>query len=211
VVLADARRLDSLYDSFDSEHVYCGVPAPAPSLLPIFRSETQARVLAEVFFGVPVTGRELARRLRVPQPTVARELGRLEGAGLVEYEQVGNAKIVRPASVPYRDALRQLVAYAAGAPQVVRAEYEGVEGVSEVFIHGSWAARFHGRSGPPPNDLDLVIVSESHTRFSLAEHRAAIEAVTGMTVDQMILPPGHDRLPALRQGSVPVLIRPDDG
>lgn len=186
------------------------MPTPAPSLLPIFRSETQALILAEVLFSPPVSGRELARRLGMAQPTVARELGRLADAGIVEFEQVGNAKIVRPAAAPYAAPLRQLVAYAAGVPHVVRTVYDGVEDVDEIFIHGSWASRFHGEQGDPPNDLDLVVVSASHTRFSLAEQRAAIEAATGMIVDQMILPPGHERLDSLREGSVPALERPGE-
>lgn len=33
-----------------------------------------------------------------------------------------------------------------------------------------------------------------HTRFSLAEHRASIEAATGLTVDQIVVPPDHDEL-----------------
>jgi DNA-binding transcriptional ArsR family regulator len=186
------------------------MPTAAPELLPIFRSETQAQLLAEVFFGRPASGSELARRLGLSQPTVARELARLAEAGIVTMEEVGRAKVVRPADAPYTEALRQLVAYAAGAPHIVRDEYLDVADIDEVFIHGSWAARFHGEPGPPPNDLDLVVVSSTHTRFTLAEHRAAIEAATGLTVDQMVLPPDHDQLATLRDGSVPVMTRGDD-
>lgn len=181
------------------------MPTAAPELVPIFRSETQARLLAEVFFGRPSSGSDLARRLGLLQSTVARELSRLADAGVVTLEAVGRAKIVRPATTPYTNALRQLVAYAAGVPHVVRAEYVEVDDIDEVFIHGSWAARFHGTPGPPPNDIDLVIVSATHTRFTLAEHRATIEAATGLTVDQIVLPPDHEQLDRLRDGSVPVI------
>ena len=175
--------------------------------MPVFRSETQARVLAEVFFGRPASGSDLARRLGLLQSTVAREIARLADAGVVTLEDVGRAKIIRPATAPYMSALRQLVAYAAGVPHVVRAEYTDVDEIAEVFIHGSWASRFYGEPGPPPNDVDLVIVSATHTRFTLAEHRAAIEAATGLTVDQIVLPPGHEQLDRLRHGSVPVIER----
>jgi len=77
--------------------------------------------------------------------------------------------------------------------------------IDEIFIHGSLAARFHGEAGSPPNDIDLVVVSSTHTRFSLAEHRAAIEKATGLTIDQIVVPPGHDELDRLRDGSVPVI------
>lgn len=198
-ILADVSR--NAYDT--------GMPAAAPTLLPIFRSENQARILAEIFFGESASGSELARRLGIPQPTVTREINRLADAGIVTFDQMGRNKIVRPADAPYTAALRQMVAYAAGVPHLVRAEYADVDGVDEIFIHGSWAARFRGEPGPPPSDLDLVIVSGTQTRFTLAEHRAAIEQATGLTVDQMILAPDHDRLPKLRDGSVPVLTRAD--
>ena len=127
----------------------------------------------------------------------------------MEYEQVGNAKVVHAAPAPYANALRQLVAYAAGVPHIVRTVYENVDDIDEIFIHGSWAARFHGEPGSPPRDLDLVIVSLSHTRFTLAPYRTAIEVETGMTVDQMILAPDNERLESLRAGSVPVLVPRD--
>jgi DNA-binding transcriptional ArsR family regulator len=183
------------------------MPSAAPELIPVFRSETQARLLAEVFFGQPASGSELARRLGLLQSTVARELGRLADAGVVTFEQVGRSKIVRPADAPFRSALSQLVAYAAGLPHIVRGEYADVGDIDEVFIHGSWAARFNGEPGPPPNDVDLVIVSPTHTRFSLAEHRAAIEAATDLSVDQIVVPPDHPDLDRLRRGSVPVIER----
>lgn len=43
------------------------------------------------------------------------------------------------------------------------------------------AARFRGVPGPPPSDLDLDLVSGTQTRFTLGEHRAAIEQATGLT------------------------------
>jgi DNA-binding transcriptional ArsR family regulator len=184
------------------------MPAPSSCLLPLFRSDQQARLLAEVYFGEPATGSDLARRTGIAQPTVSRELARLADARLVVTTRVGNAKIVHPnPDLPYAGSLRQLVAYAAGAPHIVRAQYESVDDIDEVFIHGSWAARYRGENGPPPHDLDVVIVSSTHTRFTLAAHRAAIEEATGIPVDQIVLPPDHERLSELRSNSVTVIER----
>ncbi len=185
------------------------VPTPSPELLPLFRSETQAQLLAEIYFGTPTSGSELARRLNLPQPTVSREISRLAQAGVVTFDQIGRSKIVQPADTPYAPALRQLVAYAAGLPHVIRDVYDTVRNIDEIFIHGSWAARFQGEPGPPPHDVDLVVVSATHTRFTLAEHRAKIESLTGLTVDQLVLPPDHERLTELRSGAVPVIKQGD--
>lgn len=178
-------------------------------LTPIFRSETQIRLLAEAYWGPPASGRDLARRLNIPQPTVAREIVRLEEAGLLRTEAVGRSKIVHPADSPVSGALRQIVAYAAGAPRVVRQALAGVDGIEEVFIFGSWAARFRGEPGRPPGDIDVAVVSRTQTRFTLAEKRIAIESATGMKVDLIVLDPDNERLGELRGGSVPVIERGD--
>jgi DNA-binding transcriptional ArsR family regulator len=182
------------------------VSTSSPSLLPLFRSEHQARLLAEIFFGQSASGSELSRRTGIPQPSVAREVARLEGAGLVVVEKSTGGNRIKPnMALPYAEPLRQLLAYVSGVPYLVRAEYESVRGVDEVFIHGSWAARFRGEKGSPPNDLDLVVVSNIHSRFTLAEHRASLEQSTGLVVDQLVLPTNHERLPMLRKNAVTVI------
>lgn len=178
-------------------------------LTPIFRSDTQVRLLAEVLWGKPASGRDLARRLHIPQPTIAREIARLENAGLLETETIGRSKIVHPVDSPVSGALRQIVAYAAGAPLVVQNALAGVEGIDEAFIFGSWARRFRGEPGPPPGDIDIAVVSRIQTRFTLAEQRIAIESATGMKVDLIVLEPDNERLAELREGSVPVIHRED--
>lgn len=174
-------------------------------LAPIFRSSTQARLLAEAFWGVPASGRALARRLGAAPRTVAREIAQLEEAGILRTETVGRARVVYPADTPVSGALRQIVAYAAGAPHVVREALDGLEDLDEVFIFGSWAKRFRGEAGPPPGDIDVAVVSRTQTRFTLAERRISIESATGMDVDLIVLDPAAERLAELRVGSVPVI------
>lgn len=185
------------------------MPIAPPGLLPLFRSETQMRLLSTVFFDDPATGADLARRLQLPQQTVADELARLEASGLVKSTRVGRAKVYRPAEdLPFLQALRQVLAYAGGIIPILRDTYAPIAGVSEVFIFGSWARRYHGEPGPPPNDVDVVIVSPTLTAFDLAEQRLAVEKATGLHVDQFVLEPTNPRLEELRDGSVPVLTRP---
>ena len=144
---------------------------PAVALLPMFRSKYQMQILAEVFWGVASsTGAELARRTGIPQQTVAREVARLEQAGVVVTEQVGTAKTVHPAAdLPYGLVLRQLLAYAGGVIPMLANAFGDNEAIDEVFIFGSWADRYNGEQGPPPNDVDVAVVSDSLTRFDLAE------------------------------------------
>jgi hypothetical protein len=61
--------------------------------------------------------------------------------------------------------------------------------------------------GPPPNDVDVAVVSDTLSRFDLAEQRMAIESATGMSVHQFVFTSDNERLPSLRDGSVVVLQR----
>jgi DNA-binding transcriptional ArsR family regulator len=178
----------------------------ASALAPLFRSDQQMRLLAEIFYGRPAPGAELARRTGIPQQTVARELSRLEDARLITIERIGTAKIATPANdLPYLAALRQLLGYVGGIIPALAAAYEPNPEISEVFIFGSWARRYHGEDGPPPNDIDVAVVSDTLTRFDLAEARLQVEADTGTTIDQFVLTTDNERLSELRRGSVTVV------
>lgn len=179
-----------------------------PALIPLFRSAQQMRLLAEIFHGQPATGAELARRLGISQSTVARELGRLEESGLIRLQQIGTGKLAMPVDdLPFAPALRQLLAYVGGIVPALITEYENRSEIEEVFIFGSWADRVNGIAGPPPNDIDIAIVSDSLSRFDLAEERLRLEAFTGASIDQFVFESEHPRLVELRENSVPVLRR----
>ena len=180
--------------------------APSPQLVPLFRSDTQLQILIELFSKRPATGSDLARRLDVPQQTVAQELARLEDADLIVAERVGAAKLYEPnPALPYRTALGQLLAYAGGVIPILQRELGPITDISEVFIFGSWAERFHGNGGPPPNDIDVMVVSDTLTRFDLAEHRMQLTSAVGTPVDLFVLPNAHPQLDEHRARSVPVL------
>lgn len=182
---------------------------PVVALLPMFRSKHQMQILAEVFCGSgALTGAELARSTGIPQQTVAREVARLERAGVVVTERVGTAKAIYPApDLPYGEVLRQLLAYAGGVIPMLDRTLRDNPAVDEVFIFGSWAARYRGEAGPPPNDVDVAVISDSLTRFDLAEVRLDLENESKLAVNMFVLEPGSDRLAELRVGSVPVFER----
>lgn len=133
----------------------------APALLPVFRSRLQGELLALVLGdpGVEWTVDELARRTGQPYQTVANEVRRLQGADLVGVRPIGRSKLLRAnEDNPYFRPLAQLALMSFGPPLVIGEEFGGLDGVEQVFIFGSWAARYAGETGPPPHDVDVLLV-----------------------------------------------------
>lgn len=154
------------------------VRSSAPPLLPLFRSDGQARVVAELFLHPEreVSLSELGRRVGLHSATIQREIARLEGAGLVRSRRVGSARVVRADdSSPVFDDLSRLVIKTLGPPAVLAEVLAGVDGVREAHVFGSWAARTLGAPGPAPDDVDVLVVGEPDRRgLSAAATRAAV-------------------------------------
>lgn len=132
----------------------------APPLLAVFRSRLQGDLLAQVLLNpVECTVTEIAAVLEAPLATVHREAVRLEEAGLLTSRRVGRARLLLPDDTnPAVSPLRELVLIAFGPRQVVAEEFGGLAGAGPVLIHGSWAARYEGEVGPPPGDVDVLVV-----------------------------------------------------
>jgi predicted nucleotidyltransferase len=133
----------------------------APPLLPVFRSRLQGEILALVLGnpGTEWTAEELSRRTGHPRHTVANELRRLEEAGLFTARMIGRSKLVRAnAENPYYEPLSRLALMSFGPPQVIREEFATINHAEQLFIFGSWAARYAGEQGPAPHDVDVLII-----------------------------------------------------
>jgi len=132
----------------------------APPLLPIFRSQLQGELLAVVLLSEQERSvSELAAMLRAPVPTVAREVARLEEAGLLVSRRVGTARLVRANSAStLTEPLTELVLRSFGPVTILAREFSDLDGVDRVDIFGSWAARYRGEPGPPPGDIDVLVV-----------------------------------------------------
>lgn len=133
----------------------------APPLLPVFRSRLQGEVLALVLSdpGAEWTADELSRRTGHPRHTVANELRRLEKVGLFTARTIGRSKLVRAnAENPYYEPLSRLALMSFGPPQVIREEFGTIDHAEQLFIFGSWAARYAGEQGPAPHDVDVLII-----------------------------------------------------
>lgn len=150
----------------------------APALLPVFRSRLQGEVLALVLAdpGVEWTVDDLATRTGQPYQTVGSEVRRLQDAELVVARSVGRTKLVRAnEDSPYFRPLAQLAVMSFGPPLVVGEEFGSLAGVSQVFIYGSWAARYEGESGPAPRDVDVLLIGAPDRDDSYEAARRAEE------------------------------------
>ncbi len=134
-----------------------------PTILPLFRSEAQFRILGELFTnpGLELPISELADRVDVSRPTTSREVARLAEAGLVATRHEGNRTLVRaPTTSPILADLRSLLAKVYGPVAALREAFRDLP-VEQVVIFGSWAARWTGEPGPPPNDVDVLVVGDA--------------------------------------------------
>ena len=157
----------------------------APALLPIFRSRHQAELLTILFLHPErdYTATELAARIGVPLSTVHKETQRLLQADLLRSRAVGRARLLR-ANMANRvsHALTELLVLTFGPQVVVAEEFAGVPDVELVLIYGSWAARYHGIPGPPPNDVDVLVVGDI-SRAAVYELADRIEQRLGIPVN----------------------------
>ena len=139
------------------------VQRPSSTMLPIFRSEAQFRILGELFThpGAELTIGELAQRVDVPHPSVSREVARLTAAGLLTTRAQGNRTLVRADhTAPVAGDLSSMLSKVYGPVEAIRVALDAFAGIREAWIFGSFAARWQGKQGPAPNDIDLLVVGE---------------------------------------------------
>ena len=155
---------------------------PAPSLLPVLRSQQQGEILA-LLLGNPdleLSLTEIAERTRTPHPSVYREIKRAEQAGLVTTRKVGNTRLARAnTDSPYYAGLAEVLTRAFGVPAILAEVLSPVDRITEAYVYGSWAARHQGQTGPRPvGDIDVLILGDPdrdqlYTALSNAETRLA--------------------------------------
>jgi len=160
----------------------------APALFPVFRSQAQADILGAVLLHPDRerTATDLAGQLGLPLTTVADEVRRLVGARVFASRKVGrsnllSANLSHPAVKPLTDVVLATV----GPHLVVAESFAGLAGVERVLIYGSWAARYHGEPGPPPNDLDVLVIGRPD-RAAVYAAANEVEARTGLPVNPVI-------------------------
>ncbi len=160
----------------------------APALFPVFRSRAQAEILAATLLHPEreQTITDLSRQLRIPLATVSDEIARLLGADLFTVRKVGRSNLLRPNGANrVVGPLTEIVLATMGPHLLVQEAFAGLAGVERLLIYGSWAARYYGEAGPPPNDLDVLLVGTPN-RTEVYEAAEAVEQRTGMPVNPVI-------------------------
>jgi predicted nucleotidyltransferase len=155
-----------------------------PSLLPLFRSEMQVRLLALLLLQPERrwTLHGLAEALDAPQSSVHRELARAEAAGVIRRDDTArpyqfSAATDDAAYAPLADLLRRSV----GVESELRAILDRPD-VHAAVIHGSWASG----ARRPDSDIDVLVVGDADLR----ELRRLVRPVgksTGRTVDLTVM------------------------
>src|SRR5262245_42959236 len=167
----------------------------APALLPILRSRHQADLLTLLLLhpDQAYTLTDLSRRLAVPASTLHREVERLLDVELITAVNVGRSRLlqVNPDN-RYVQPLTTLVVAAFGPHVIIAEEFADIPRIETLLIYGSWAARYHDVPGPPPNDVDLLIVGQPH-RADVYEAAANASDRIGFPVHPTIRSPDRWR------------------
>jgi hypothetical protein len=177
-------------------------------LLPIFRTDAQWAVLTTLFVTQPggeLSIADLARSGGLSPTAAQREVQRLASAGLLAERHVGRSRLVsanleHPAAV----GLRMLLALTSGPLHALR-ELHDLAGVETVLIHGSWARRYHGESGPFPHDVDVLIVGTDVDEIDARLIAQRISADLDIAINTEVVSPRQWANPA--PGSVLAAIR----
>jgi len=127
--------------------------------------------------------RAIARAVGTSAGTAARELLRLEEAGLLRRVREGNQVYfeARP-DQPLFGSIREIVRQTAGAPWVVRRHLAGLAGVESAVIFGSYA---HGRI-KPDSDVDVLVIG-SPDRDDLTERLERAQLEIGRPVNEVVM------------------------
>ena len=124
----------------------------------VFGGSEVRHIILRRFFSQPGLTRhvrELARELDRAPAVVGRELERLQRAGILRSENIGRARRYRvDEESPIAAEVRSLVQKTIGVEATVRRALEGLVGIEQAFLFGSYA-RGDERA---TSDLDLMVI-----------------------------------------------------
>lgn len=149
-------------------------------------TRTQQRVLG-LLFGTPdrsFYSNQIVRSAGVGTGAVARELAKLEQAGLITVTRIGNQKHYQAnADAPIFEALRDIVRKTFGLADVLREALAPlVERVDVAFVYGSIAAG----TDTAASDVDVLLVGDGLSYADVMPQLASAESALGRTVNPTI-------------------------
>jgi predicted nucleotidyltransferase len=133
-------------------------------LLPVLRSRVTGALLALLYLHPErdYSLTEAGRAIDASPKVMSTEAGRLVTAGLVQETRRGRLRLLRAQTAgPVARPLADLLAVTYGPLPVLTDLLSGVAGVDAAYIYGSWAARYRGEPGPPPHDVDVLVVGSA--------------------------------------------------
>jgi DNA-binding transcriptional ArsR family regulator len=135
-----------------------------PALLPILRSQVAGDLLALLYLHPEdeYSLTEAASAIGASLNAVHYEADKLSEGGLITTRKRGNLRLIRAVTdSPLARPLTDLLAVTYGPLPVLTDLVTGVGGITEAYIYGSWAARYHGEPGPTPVDVDVLVVGSA--------------------------------------------------
>lgn len=145
------------------------------------RSAVRRAILGRFFSrpGVERHGRELARELGYAAQPVARELRALERAGILTSTTVGRARRYRVnESSPIAPQISSLIQRTIGVEAKLKEALQGLPGVEEAFIYGSYARG----EDLPTSDIDVMVVGPV-SRRALSDRLRSVESEVGRDIN----------------------------
>ena len=129
--------------------------------------------------------RAIARAVETSAGTAARELKRLEAAGLIERQREGNQvyfSIAHKSEIlaSFSDIVRKTI----GASATVRRHLAGLAGIERAVIFGSYAQR----TDKPDSDIDLLIIGNPD-RDELTDRLERAGHEVGRPVNEVVMSP----------------------
>ena len=160
-----------------------------PEYMPVsflLGSSTVRRNIVRLLFSGTVERmhlRAIARAVGTSAGTAARELKRLEAAGLIERQREGNQvyfSLARgsPILEPFSDIVRKTI----GVPSTVRRSLAGLAGVERAVIFGSYARG----TDKPDSDIDLLIIGNPD-RDELTDRLERAGHEVGRPVNEVVM------------------------
>lgn len=158
----------------------------ASVLAPVLRSETQARLLAAVLLQPDreASIADLARETGSDPGNLHAEVKRLVQAGILADRRVGPARLLRAGDSALIGPLANLLLLGYGPEPALESALAAIPGNKQAFIGGSWAARYQGRAGAFPYDVDVIVVGTPN-RDDVTE--AVVEALRAVGHDGQVV------------------------